>query len=49
MKSLRLILNAIVLVLGLYMIVTFGKGAMNPPMISGIAFVLLGLVGLLRK
>ncbi len=49
MKSLRLVLNAVVLVLGLYMIVTFGKSAVNPPMISGIAFVLLGLAGLLRK
>lgn len=48
MKNVQKVLYTLVGLLGLYMIFQFGKGAINPPMVSGIAFVLLGLAGLAK-
>jgi hypothetical protein len=47
-KTAQRLLNAVVALLGLYMIVGFGKGTINPPMVSGIAIMLLGIVGLMK-
>ena len=41
--------HIIVLVIGMYMLITFsGGGLMTPPVLSGIAFTLLGAGALLK-
>lgn len=42
MKQVNMLLNAIVLLIGLYMVVT-NWGGITPPMLSGIAFVAIGI------
>jgi len=49
MKSLRAVFYAVVVLIGVYMIVNFGQGSINPPMLSGIAFVLIGLAGITKR
>lgn len=49
MKNFRSVLYAIAVLIGVYMIVTYGQGQVNPPMLSGVAFVLIGLAGITRK
>lgn len=47
-KSIRSASQAIVALIGLYMIFTFGANGITPPLLSGIAFLLLGLAGLMK-
>ena len=49
MTSALKIINIIVLAVGAYMVVQFGDGGfMTPPVLSGSAFFLIGLAGLIR-
>lgn len=48
MKALTTILNIAVIVIGIFMIVKYAASAL-PPLLSGIAFVLLGIAHLLEK
>jgi hypothetical protein len=49
MKAFRMLAYAVVVLIGVYMILMFGNAQINPPMLSGVSFVLIGLAGISRK
>jgi predicted phage tail protein len=49
MERISFVLSGAIVALGLYMAVSFGQGFANPPTISGIAFMLIGIRQLLPR
>ncbi len=48
MKSLEALLSIIILLIGLYMTVSFWGGELTPPVLSGIAFIAIAVRQLLK-